>query len=407
MYSNFFNEDDVRMIAHHHLQWHYRNSKIIGDIYAETEAKTKKGKFADGFYAFRRTHNTIYVASLECKKELDSNSLGFMIHPKRLVRWILILASIFNIGFFILWFHYNQLLGLYLEPLTIALVVLFFVFLYRFIETYFIKNEPKPLLIRNVLYQLEQYPADEQWLAFSTPQDDKQRERLDAIKKDCSQKGIGLLLVDMSIEKVVWEKLPKSQTRYGFSYLKYYQKAETIYNELMQYDTAIYQLNKRTPALKRQYWKIVVPVLILACTALYFRLNFNDSSIPMATNIEDSKPNQQQEIEQQTEQVNQQLIQQEQEEPVIASAQILLDNVYDDSASAEWRIRKLRKIGINAKIGHIDDFELDFEIDKDYFVFLDANSEAELEAVYFDYKDKIFSNMNVETINAKIVRVTK
>jgi hypothetical protein len=403
-FSNNFNENDVRMIAHEYLQWHYRKSDIIGGIYAETEAKTKAGKFADGFYAFRRTHNTIYIASLECKKELDSTSLDFRIHPERLVQWILIFASVFNIGFFILWFQYNKLFELYLEPLTIVLIVLFFLFLYRFTEKYFIKNEPKQLLIRNVLYQLEQYPADEQWLAFSMP-NDNQLERFEAIKRDCNRKGIGLLLVDMSIEEVVWHKLPKSQTRHGFSYLKYYQKSEVIYNELMQHDTRVYQLNKRTPALKRQYWRIVGPLLLIVCTALYFRLSFNDLVVPIATAIQENEEQVQNQLEtQQTEYTIQQTIVQEQEtEPVIASTTVVLDNIYDNLEAAEWRVKKLHQLGLEAKLGNLSDYQIDLSIDKDYFVFLD-DEKGELQLLYNDYQEKLF-NTGVEFIGAKIIEI--
>jgi hypothetical protein len=403
-FSNNFNENDVRMIAHEYLQWHYRKSDIIGGIYAETEAKTKAGKFADGFYAFRRTHNTIYIASLECKKELDSTSLDFRIHPERLVRWILIFASVFNIGFFILWFQYNKLFGLYLEPLTIVLIVLFFLFLYRFTEKYFIKNEPSQLLIRNVFHQLEQYPADEQWLAFSTPKpnDDKQYERCEAIKKDCQRKGIGLLLVDMDTEQVVWKKLPKSKTRSVGNFLRHYQKAEAIETKLMQHETKAYNLNKRTPAQKRFYWRLVIPLLLIICTALYYRLTFNTSSVPMAKNIQESEEKEEPQpiVEQEIEQIIEQEI-----EPILASTTVVLDNVYADSTEAKWRVKKLHQLGLEAQLGNISDYELDLNINNDYFVFLE-DAEGELRLLFDKYKKKLFDE-DVEVINAKIIEIKK
>jgi hypothetical protein len=402
MDSNLFNENDVRMIAHHFLQYHYRNSNIVGEIYAETEAKTKKGKFADGFYAFRRTHNTIYVASLECKKELDSSSLDFIIHPKKMVSWILFIATVFNIGFFILWFKYNQLLGFYLEPLTIAMVVLLFLALYRFTEEYFIKNEPSQLMIRNVFYQLEQYPADEQWLAFSTPNDHKQYERLEAIKKDCQRKGIGLLLVDMDAEKVVWKKLPKSKTRSVGSFLRHYQKAEVIETELMQHETKVYNLNKRTPAQKRYYWRLVIPLLLITCIALYYRLSFNTSPVAMATDIQEPKEENEPQsgIRQETEQIIEQEI-----EPILAPTMVILDNVYDDLAEAQWRVKKLQKLGLEAKLGTIKDYETNLNIDNAYFVFLE-DAESELKLLFGDYKKKLFDT-GVEAIGAKIIEIKK
>jgi hypothetical protein len=404
MDSNLFNENDVRMIAHHFLQYHYRNSKIVGEIYAETEAKTKAGKFADGFYAFRRTHNTVYVASLECKKELDSSSLDFIIHPKKMVSWILFIATVFNIGFFILWFKYNQLLGFYLEPLTIAMVVLLFLALYRFTEEYFIKNEPSQLLIRNVFYQLEQYPADEQWLAFSMPKanDDKQYERFEAIKKDCQRKGIGLLLVDMDTEQVVWKKLPKSKTRSVGNFLRHYQKAEVIETELMQHETKVYNLNKRTPAQKRYYWRLVIPLLLIICTALYYRLSFNTSPVAMATNIQEPKEENepQSEVQQETEQIIERGI-----EPILASTTVILDNVYNDLAAAEWRVKKLQELDLEAKIGNINDYELNLNIDNDYFVFLE-DTESNLRLLFGKYQKKMF-DIGVKVIDAKIIEIKK
>jgi hypothetical protein len=400
MDSNFFNENDVRMIAHHFLQYHYRNSNIVGEIYAETEAKTKKGKFADGFYAFRRTHNTIYVASLECKKELDSSSLDFIIHPKKMVSWILFIATVFNIGFFILWFKYNQLLGFYLEPLTIAMVVLLFLALYRFTEEYFIKNEPSQLMIRNVFYQLEQYPADEQWLAFSTPNDHKQYERLEAIKKDCQRKGIGLLLVDMDAEKVVWKKLPKSKTRSVGSFLRHYQKAEVIETELMQHETKVYNLNKRTPAQKRYYWRLVIPLLLITCIALYYRLSFNTSPVAMATDIQEPKEENEPQsgIRQETEQIIEQEI-----EPILAPTMVILDNVYDDLAEAQWRVKKLQKLGLEATLANKNDYVSDVEIGKNYFVFL-KHKDNQLRLLYLDYQEKLY-NSGLKVIDAEIVTI--
>ena len=129
MYETSFTENDVRMLAHHFLIKHYHRSIITGKIHAAIEAPTLKGKLADGFYAFRRTHDTVYVATLECKKDLKSG-VRKTLHPKKLINAVLLFAGIANILFFIFWFRYNQLLGLYLEPLTIIFIVLLFIFLY-------------------------------------------------------------------------------------------------------------------------------------------------------------------------------------------------------------------------------------------------------------------------------------
>jgi hypothetical protein len=401
-----FNENDVRNIANEYLLWHYRNSKIIGEIYtSETEEKTKAGKFPDGFHAFRRTHNTICVVTLECKKELDSTSLGFKIHPERLTKWILITASIFHVLFFILWFKYNQFFGLYLEPITFILSLLTFWFLYSFTKKFFVKNKPNNLLVRNVFYQLEQYPADEQWLAFSKPINDKQYERFEEIKNDCRRKGIGLLIVDMDTEIVSKEVPTKSKTRAGFSYLSYYDKEEKIYNQLMQDETAIYQLNKRTPAQKRHYWKLVVPLLLIVCTALYFRLRFNDLPIPIATTIQGTEEQTQNQLEtQQIEHTTQQTMVYEQEtERIIASTIVVLDNVYDNLEAAEWRVKKLHQLGLEAKLGNLNDYQINLNIDKDYFVFLD-DEKGKPQLLYSDYQEKLL-NTGVEVIGAKIIEI--
>jgi hypothetical protein len=255
-------------------------------------------------------------------------------------------------------------------------------------------------MIRNVFYQLEQYPADEQWLAFSTPNDDKQYERLEAIKKDCQRKGIGLLLVDMDAEKVVWKKLPKSKTRSVGSFLRHYQKAEVIETELMQHETKVYNLNKRTPAQKRYYWRLVIPLLLITCIALYYRLSFNTSPVAMATDIQEPKEENEPQsgIRQETEQIIEQEI-----EPILAPTMVILDNVYDDLAEAQWRVKKLQKLGLEATLANKNDYVSDVEIGKNYFVFL-KHKDNQLRLLYLDYQEKLY-NSGLKVIDAEIVTI--
>jgi hypothetical protein len=170
----------------------------------------------------------------------------------------------------------------------------------------------------------------------------------------------------------------------------------------MQHETKVYNLNKRTPAQKRYYWRLVIPLLLIICTALYYRLSFNTSPVAMATNIQEPKEENepQSEVQQETEQIIEREI-----EPILASTTVILDNVYNDLAAAEWRVKKLQELDLEAKLGNINDYELNLNIDNDYFVFLE-DTESNLRLLFGKYQKKMF-DIGVKVIDAKIIEIKK
>jgi hypothetical protein len=122
----------------------------------------------------------------------------------------------------------------------------------------------------------------------------------------------------------------------------------------------------------------------------------------MAKNIQESEEKEEPQpiVEQEIEQIIEQEI-----EPILASTTVVLDNVYADSTEAKWRVKKLHQLGLEAQLGNISDYELDLNINNDYFVFLE-DAEGELRLLFDKYKKKLFDE-DVEVINAKIIEIKK
>lgn len=60
---------------------------------------------------------------------------------------------------------------------------------------------------------------------------------------------------------------------------------------------------------------------------------------------------------------------------------VILDNVYDNSASAEQRVKKLKEFDLEVKVENIEDYQINLDIDKNYFVFLN-DKKAKLKRLY-------------------------
>ncbi|MFK7948068.1 MAG: hypothetical protein AB8G11_10775 [Saprospiraceae bacterium] len=397
---NSFNEKHVQQIAHDFLIQDYEIANATNKgIYEKMEAYTVNDNRADGFLAIRTGSDSIFTSSLECKRDLSSSSLRWVIHPRRLIYVIFVLSMLIMIVFFSFYFWFNEMAGFYVEPLIVGLTLTVFTAIYIGFERYFNKNEPSFLKTRAVYLQLEKYPADEKWLAFSMPLNEREETMLNNLYRECKNRGYGLLTVDVYTEKVRKRIQPKSYRNRISNNLKQYKDKKEIENYLMIENIPNWKGRRKTRGQIYYFVRNAAIIIFLIVATIWLRAFFFFFQTPMATTIE---PLQQQEIKQQEEEIMIEQIEEE-VEPIIASTTVILDNVYDNLASAEWRIKTLNELDLEAKVGQIDDYQIDLDIDKNYFVFLD-DEKGELKLLYNDYREKLF-NAGVDVIEAKIIEI--
>jgi len=233
-------EKTVQKKALNYLKKRYSNWWLKKKIFSAEEVKTKRifgGKRADGLLVFQKwITRKPYVVSLEAKsiKTLPA------IRPYRDIRrWrynclrYMLFISL-GTGLFFLAGQASNL-----SELLIPILWCGFVGLALGLLTW---NHSSNKMI-DVIDQLEQYPANEQWLAFS-------KDAYEALNKDsqstlkniCRNRGIGLLLIG----KQNWLKVvcqPKArrtwflETRGGWQWIKdyliYYSKEQEIRTYLL------------------------------------------------------------------------------------------------------------------------------------------------------------------------------
>jgi len=221
-------ECQVRHKAVQYLKKHYRFRARRGKVYAQEEAHTHQRygrKRADGLLAFRHLLWGTYVVSMEAKSIKTLAAIKPYSDFRRLIinslkagfTFCLLTGAIFAL------IKMDDGLLQFLMPLNALLFGAIGYAAFTF-------NSSRHQLMR-VIRQLRQYPANEQWLAFSKDSVQalpaRKRKKLISI---CRGHGIGLLLVG-SRSKVEIRVRPKRQWKWG-SYLRYYSRAPQIRKSL-------------------------------------------------------------------------------------------------------------------------------------------------------------------------------
>ncbi len=200
-------EATVQDIAQKHLEKRYKPKAKKGKLFSKIEVRTKKekgGKRADGLLAFKRWLLGVYVVSMEAKSYKTLPAMK----PYRDDRlWLLnslwagLLVCIFTGGFYAL-FKMSDGMWQFLIPLNMFILG---VVLYG----YFTRKSYRHKVV-DVVNQVGQYPANEQWLAFSMDSlasiSLNKRKNLETI---CRFRGIGILIVHNKsrVEELVQPKM--------------------------------------------------------------------------------------------------------------------------------------------------------------------------------------------------------
>lgn len=213
-------ERTVQTVAQKHLQEKY-DWKSKRKIFSEIEVRTKKehgGKRADGFLAFKHRFWGTYVVSMEAKSFKTLQAIK-PYYDKRLH-----IINSLKAGFV-----FTLIIGLifpYFELNTLeAFTTLFLVITLGYAGLSRKSFRHQRL---DVIDQLYQYPANEQWLALSFDSvNDLQNKEVQQLKSICRNRGVGLLIVKKKKEIATLAKARK-QWRMRGDYLHYYSNEDKI-----------------------------------------------------------------------------------------------------------------------------------------------------------------------------------
>lgn len=218
-------EITVQVHAQEFLEKRFRKKAPKGKLFSQLEVRTKKkygGKRADGLLAFSNWLSGVYVVSMEAKsyKTLPA------IVPKRdnkLVIWNSfqagLLISILT-GAFFAFFKMDDGLLQFLLPINILGVG---ALAYGFITRNHFSHKTV-----SVVKQIGQYPANEQWLAFSQDSlNSISQKKIGHLKTICRNRGIGILIVRPKGRVEVFLKA-KFKSKWFGNFLKYYSIEDDI-----------------------------------------------------------------------------------------------------------------------------------------------------------------------------------
>lgn len=203
------------------LKKKYRRKAKSNRIFSQLEIRTKKkygGKRADGFIAFRHLLFGEYVVSIEAKSRKTLPAIKPYLDHFLLIKNSVKAGLTFCILSGAFFFLYKNPDGLFQ-----FLVPLYAFGISGLIYALLTWNSYRHKTI-DVLDQLKQYPANEQWLAFSKDSFEAlKKENQKKLRKICKSRGVGLIIVSRKV--IVLEK-PK--WKWGRRFLKYYAKEKEV-----------------------------------------------------------------------------------------------------------------------------------------------------------------------------------
>lgn len=218
-------ESTVQRVAQDYLTNRYRKWSRNRRLFSQIEVRTKKqygNKRADGLLAFKHWFLGTYVVSMEAKSYKTLPAIKPKFDSRHYIQNCLLSGFIICIlsgAFFAFYKLDDAFMRLFIPISGFAVGTI----LYGIITL----NDFSHKVIA-VVKQIGQYPANEQWLAFSQDSlnsisDKKQKDML----RICKSRGIGVLIVQQK-GRVVIKNKPKSRWNWGRDYLRFYALEKDI-----------------------------------------------------------------------------------------------------------------------------------------------------------------------------------
>jgi hypothetical protein len=221
-------EITVQKRAQTYLEQYYKIKHGQQHLFSNIEERTKKKygmKRADGLLAYKLNKRRAYVVSMEAKSHKTLPALRPYRVNKVWVKDSIWKGFLFTLATGVLFFAWRQDGWLVLMPFLVWLLaalvhMLLFKSSYKYQEM-------------EVIHQVFQYPANEQWLSLSEDSFDMIKEHLRMnLVKICKARDIGVLMVDKDLH-VNMIHPPVARKRYWFyGYLTYYHNEASIRKHL-------------------------------------------------------------------------------------------------------------------------------------------------------------------------------
>ena len=214
------------------LKDYYENKFDIGVPFSKQEVRTTKefnGKRADGLLCFNSSKQNEHTVSIEAKSHKTLGSLLAYWNDDKLIKQVLLIAL--PIGLLTIYFT-SSMTWYWISLIALGSIILSsFIFI---IVTALIELDGHKTI--NVVNQVNQYPANEKWIAISKDSlnltDNKKsefynRSNFDNFTRKCKNQNIGILVVTRRKNEIILRpKYTKGQ------YLDCYCLSENIRSKL-------------------------------------------------------------------------------------------------------------------------------------------------------------------------------
>jgi len=246
--KNRLEEITVQKRAQAYLEQYYKIKHGQRHLFSNIEERTKKKygmKRADGLLVYKLNDKRAYVVSMEAKSHKTLPALRPYRVNKVWVRDSIWKSFLFTLASGVLFFAWRQDGWLVLMPFAVWLLT-FLVHLLLFKNSYKYQE-------MEVIHQVFQYPANEQWLSLSEDSFGMIKENLRMnLIKICKARNIGVLMVDQGLQ-VNMIHPPKARKRFWFyGYLTYYHNEESIRKHLGMAPREKKKSKKKKPKSKKK-----------------------------------------------------------------------------------------------------------------------------------------------------------
>ncbi|WP_181308761.1 hypothetical protein [Rufibacter sp. XAAS-G3-1] len=223
-------ERTIQLKAVEELRKFYFRKEGNENIYSAIEVRTRKekgNKRADGIICFETKNKEIFTVSLEAKSHKTLGDLTSLISDDKIIIQSLVVSAIITFSAITTLAILLNLQWYYLSIIGLGTFAAFFILAFWLLDKLDLDNHK----IISVIEQLKQYPANEQWIAYSTYTDNLlssvtsnfKKNHLQILDSLCNKNGFGLMLIGNKTAKILYE--PKFKKGY---YLNNYCKEDTI-----------------------------------------------------------------------------------------------------------------------------------------------------------------------------------
>jgi hypothetical protein len=218
-------ERTVQLVAVDYLERRYRRRARRGRVYSDIEVRTRKehgGNRADGLLAFRHWLWGTYVVSMEAKSYKTIPAMRPKVSPL-LFFWNSLRAGIVVAIISGALFLSGQVKST-ASPFALPVGVMLIGSIAYGVMTRKSFSHRKA----EVIDQVQRYPANEQWLAFSEDSlQDLSPQKYNNLKKLARSHGIGILIVKPGHKVDIWLRPGKKRKWIG-DFLKFYSVEEDV-----------------------------------------------------------------------------------------------------------------------------------------------------------------------------------